>query len=151
MIKADELLANAPGKALIADAGYDSSRFRQAIRDRKKRVVIGSKPERARKLPLSRELFDMVYLVECFFHNLKRFRAIATRFKKRRGTSSPSPRLRARGYGWRRTRPPRSLVCARKARPAPRAVGDCNHRRAAVVNEKAEAVLGSTDQGIRTL
>ena len=37
MIKADELLANAPGKAFIADAGYDSNRFRQAIRDKKKR------------------------------------------------------------------------------------------------------------------
>lgn len=28
MMKADELLANAPGKAIIADAGYDSNRFR---------------------------------------------------------------------------------------------------------------------------
>ena len=44
MMKADELLANAPGKAFIADAGYDSNRFRQAIRDKKKRAVIGSKP-----------------------------------------------------------------------------------------------------------
>jgi transposase len=54
MMKADELLANAPGKAFIADAGYDSNRFRQAIRDKKKRAVIGSKPERPRKLPKSR-------------------------------------------------------------------------------------------------
>jgi IS5 family transposase len=53
MMKADELLANAPGKAFIADAGYDSNRFRQAIRDKKKRAVIGSKPERPRKLPKS--------------------------------------------------------------------------------------------------
>lgn len=36
----------------IADTGYDSNRFRQAIRD-KKRAVIGSKPERPRKLPKS--------------------------------------------------------------------------------------------------
>ena len=82
MIKADELLANAPGKAFIADAGYDSNRFRQAIRDKKKRAVIGSKPERPRKLPKSRALYGKRYLVECFFHNLKRFRAIATRFEK---------------------------------------------------------------------
>jgi hypothetical protein len=39
MMKADELLAHAPGKA------------------RKKRAVIGSKPERPRKLPKSRALF----------------------------------------------------------------------------------------------
>jgi IS5 family transposase len=51
MMKADALLANAPGKAFIADAGYDSNRFRQAIRDKKKRALIGSKPERPRKLP----------------------------------------------------------------------------------------------------
>ncbi len=82
MMKADELLANAPGKAFIADAGYDSTRFRQAIRDKKKRAVIGSKPERPRKLPKSRALYSKRYLIECFFHNLKPFRAIATRFEK---------------------------------------------------------------------
>jgi IS5 family transposase len=54
MMKADELFAHAPGKAFIADAGYDSNRFRQASRDRKKRAVIGSKPERPRKLPKRR-------------------------------------------------------------------------------------------------
>ena len=82
MIKADELLEHAPGKAFIADAGYDSNRFREAIRARKKRAVIGSKPERPRKLPKSRKLYAKRYLVECFFHNVKRFRAIATRFEK---------------------------------------------------------------------
>jgi len=44
--------------------------------------VIGSKPERPRKLPKSRALYAKRYLVECFFHRLKRFRAIATRFEK---------------------------------------------------------------------
>ena len=44
--------------------------------------VIGSKPERPRKLPKSRALYAKRYLVECFFHQLKRFRAIATRFEK---------------------------------------------------------------------
>ena len=82
MIKADELLDHASGKAFIADAGYDSHRFRQAIRAKGKRAVIASKPERMRKLPKSRELYAKRYLVECFFHSLKRFRAIATRFEK---------------------------------------------------------------------
>lgn len=76
MSVADELLALARGKALIADTGYDSNRFRQAVRDRKMQPVIGSKPERPRKLPKSRELYGKRYLV------LKRFRAIATRFEK---------------------------------------------------------------------
>ena len=82
MIMADELLANARGKALIADTGYDSNRFRQAIRDHGMKPVIASKPERPRKLPKSRALYAKRYLVECFFHQLKRFRAIATRFEK---------------------------------------------------------------------
>jgi len=82
MIMADELLVHARGKALIGDTGYDSNRFRQAVRDRKMRVVIGSKPERPRKLPIPRALYAKRYLVEIFFHHLKRFRAIATRFEK---------------------------------------------------------------------
>jgi transposase len=82
MIKADELLAHARGKALIADSGYDSNRFRQAVRDRGMKPVIGSKPERPRKLPKNRELYGKRYLVEIFFHQLKRFRAVATRYEK---------------------------------------------------------------------
>jgi transposase len=82
MIVADELLVHARGHALIGDTGYDSNRFRQAVRDRKMRPVIGSKPERPRKLPVIRKLYERRYLVEMFFHNLKRFRAIATRFEK---------------------------------------------------------------------
>lgn len=82
MIVADELLEHARGKALIADAGYDSNRFREAIRERRMRPVISSKPERPRKLPKIRKLYEKRYLVEIFFHNLKRFRAIATRYEK---------------------------------------------------------------------
>jgi len=82
MIAADELLAHARGKALIGDTGYDSNRFRQAIRDRGMKAVINSKPERPRKLPASRKLYRRRFLVEIFFHNLKRFRAIATRYEK---------------------------------------------------------------------
>jgi transposase len=82
MILADELLAHARGKALIADAGYDSDRFRQAVRERRMRPVIGSKPERPRKLPKVRKLYGKRYLVETFFHHLKRFRAVATRYEK---------------------------------------------------------------------
>ena len=67
MIVADTLLAHARGKALIGDTGYDSNRFRQAVRDRKMRAVIGSKPERPRKLPVIRKLYEKRYRVEVFF------------------------------------------------------------------------------------
>ena len=45
-------------------------------------AVIGSKPERPRKIPKLRALYAKRYLVERFFHELKRFRAIATRYEK---------------------------------------------------------------------
>lgn len=82
MIAADELLAHARGKALIGDTGYDSNRFLQAVRDRGMRPVIHAKPERPRKHRLVRRLYRQRYLVEVFFHSLKRFRAIATRYEK---------------------------------------------------------------------
>jgi transposase len=41
-----------------------------------------SKPERKKKHRLARDLYRQRYLVEVFFHNLKRFRAIATRYEK---------------------------------------------------------------------
>jgi len=82
MIVAYDLLEHARGKALIADSGYDSNQFRQAVRDNGMKPVIGSNAQRPRKLPKSRALYAKRYLVECFFHQLKRFRAIATRFEK---------------------------------------------------------------------
>ena len=82
MIAADELLTHAQGKFLVGDAGYDSNVFRAAIRKRGMIPAICSKPERPRKLPKSRRHYRQRYLVEVFFHNLKRFRAIATRYEK---------------------------------------------------------------------
>ena len=82
MIAANELLDHARGRALIGDAGYDSNDFRAAIRERGMFPVIASKPERPRKLPKRRALYAKRYFVERFFHSLKRFRAIATRYDK---------------------------------------------------------------------
>ena len=82
MIAADELLEHARGKALIGDTGYDSNRFIQAVRDKGMKPVIHSKPERTVKPRLARKLYRRRYIVEVFFHNLKRFRAVATRYEK---------------------------------------------------------------------
>ncbi len=76
----------ATGRALVGDTGYDSNAFRAAIRARGMRAVISSKPERKRKLPKNRALYRLRYLVEVFFHNLKRFRGVATRFDKTRAS-----------------------------------------------------------------
>ncbi len=77
-----ELLDFARGDALIGDTGYDSNEFRDELRHRQLKAVIPSKPERKRKKPMDSGLYRIRYLVEVFFHNLKRFRAIATRYEK---------------------------------------------------------------------
>lgn len=82
MIAARELLEHARGKAFIGDTGYDSNDFRKEIRKNRMKPVIHPKPERIKKPRLDRALYGRRYLVECFFHNLKRFRAIATRYEK---------------------------------------------------------------------
>jgi transposase len=82
MTAAHELLEHATGKALIGDTGYDASDFRQAIRDRGMKPVIYCRPERKKKPRIDRRLYRRRYLVEVFFHNLKRFRAVATRYEK---------------------------------------------------------------------
>jgi len=53
---------------LLADTAYDADRIIAAVRAHRRR--------------LDRELYRQRYLVEVFFHNLKRFRAIATRYEK---------------------------------------------------------------------
>ncbi len=82
MVAAQELLSHAHGKALIGDTGYDSNEFVRAVRDKGMRPVIHSKPERKKKHRLLRRLYRKRYLVEVFFHSLKRFRAVATRYEK---------------------------------------------------------------------
>jgi len=82
MIKADELLTHARGRALIGDTGYDSGPFANRIRARGLKVVICAHPTRKRARRIDRRLYRKRYVVEVFFHNLKRCRAIATRFEK---------------------------------------------------------------------
>ncbi len=82
MIAARELLAHAHGKAFIADTGYDSNDFLEAVRQRGMKPVIHPQGGRLYKPRLNRKLYRIRYRVECFFHSIKRFRAIATRYEK---------------------------------------------------------------------
>ena len=82
MVAADELLAHARGKVLIGDTGYDSLPFLDAVRAKGMRPVVHARPERKKKRRLDRAFYRRRYVVECFFHNLKRFRAVATRYDK---------------------------------------------------------------------
>lgn len=83
MTVADELLAHAQGPAFIGDTGYDSDELARKIRRKGMKVVIPNHPTRKRgRRRLDRRLYRRRYRVEIFFHHLKRFRAIATRYDK---------------------------------------------------------------------
>jgi transposase len=82
MTQADELLMHAVGEACIADSGYDADWLRDLLKLLGMKAVIASKPERPRAFPKDRQLYALRYLVERFFHGLKRFRRLATRYEK---------------------------------------------------------------------
>lgn len=81
-MEAENLLRTCRGGAVLADTGYDSNELRAFLRKRRTKAVISSKPNRIRKRPLDKALFANRYKVECFFHRLKSFRAVATRYDK---------------------------------------------------------------------
>jgi transposase len=82
-MQAEPLIERATGRALIADAGYDADRIIEAVRARGMKPVIAMNPcrkyNRRRK---SRRLYRLRGNVECFFHDIKRFRAVASRYEK---------------------------------------------------------------------
>jgi len=80
---AEAIIENhARGKAFIADTGYDSDAIRNQLRSMRIKPVIHANPTRKKKPRLDRRRYAVRYRVEVFFHDLKRFRALATRFEK---------------------------------------------------------------------
>jgi transposase len=82
MTKAGDLLVHAVGKACIADTGYDAEHLRDAITFLGMKPVIPSQPTRAKLRRPDKQLYALRYLVEVFFHGLKRFRRLASRYEK---------------------------------------------------------------------
>jgi transposase len=70
-----------PG-VVLADAAYDSDRFRLAIAGAGAVAVIPDNPSRALKHGLDKALYRERHLVECCFAQLKQFRRVATRYEK---------------------------------------------------------------------
>ena len=80
---AEAIIAHhACGKAFIGDTGYDSDAIRAQLKELKIKPVIHANPTRKKKPRLDRQRYALRYRVEIFFHDLKRFRAVATRFEK---------------------------------------------------------------------
>ncbi len=79
---AEELLVHAEGKAVVGDSGYDGDRIRRAARTLGMTPVFHPHPCRKKPPRLNRRLYRIRYRIECFFHDLKRYRAVATRHDK---------------------------------------------------------------------
>lgn len=81
--EAEALIEHARGKAVIADAGYDADYIVAAIRARGMKPVIAMNPTRKyNRRRKDKRLYRMRSQVECFFHDIKRFRAVASRYEK---------------------------------------------------------------------
>lgn len=72
------------GRFCIADSAYDSKAVRAAIKEKRMRAVIpgNSRTGYSRVHRYDKKLFRLRGEIECFFHRLKRFRGIATRYEK---------------------------------------------------------------------
>lgn len=79
---AEDLLDFVRGSHCIADGGYDADRILEAAKERGLKPVIPPSKSRTRKRRIDRELYKLRYRVEVFFHDLKRFRRVATRYDK---------------------------------------------------------------------
>jgi transposase len=79
---AEALIEHLQGGACLADTGYDSNEIIELIERHGIEPVICPNPTRKRPRRYNRRLYKKRYLVEIFFHRLKRFRAIATRYEK---------------------------------------------------------------------
>jgi transposase len=82
MTQADALVQHATGNALLADMAFDSQRLERKVKRKGMKFVVRSNPTRKHKRRIDFVLYRQRYKVETFFHDLKRFRAIATRYEK---------------------------------------------------------------------
>ncbi len=82
----ESLVENLKFDSCLADKAYDANRILADLAARGAQAVIPSTGSRTEQRAICEELYASRYLIECMFHNLKRFRRIATRYEKRAHT-----------------------------------------------------------------
>jgi transposase len=80
--KADDLIQNFQADYVIADKGYDSDAFVQAINSTGAEAVIPPRSNRKEMRSYDEELYKERNLVERLFQKLKHYRRIATRYER---------------------------------------------------------------------
>lgn len=78
----EELLAGLSPAVVIADKGYDSQAFVAAIEARGAEAVIPARARRKEPRVYDRERYKDRNLAERFWHRLKQYRRVATRYEK---------------------------------------------------------------------
>jgi transposase len=82
--QAENLLALTPEgvEALLADKGYDSDAFVQAVQEKGLEVVIPPKNNRNHPHTCDWVIYKERHLIECFFSKMKHYRRVFSRYDK---------------------------------------------------------------------
>jgi transposase len=81
--QAPALIAGNPAcEYVIADAAYDSDAFRAEIIAEGAEAVIRPRKSRVEDRPYDEEVYKLRNVIERFFHRLKQYRRVATRYDK---------------------------------------------------------------------
>jgi transposase len=83
MTQAEALLDGLAIEVVIADKGYDSKAVVDGIESRGAEAVIPSLSNRKEQRVYDRERYKDRNLVERFWHKVKQFRRVATRYEKK--------------------------------------------------------------------
>ncbi len=76
------MLTGKTPKVVIADKGYDSNAFVEAIEKTGAEAVVPPRSNRTTPRSYDEDLYKERHRVECFFSKLKHYRRIATRYDK---------------------------------------------------------------------
>ena len=80
--QAPALMAGYICETVIADAAYDSDAFRAEIVHQGSIPVIRPRKNRLEDRPYDKDLYKLRNVIERFFHRLKQYRRVATRYDK---------------------------------------------------------------------
>jgi transposase len=80
--QARALIQDQPAEFIVADKGYDSDAFVEAIAAQGSQAVIPPRSNRLTPRAFDRHIYQSRSLVERFFNHIKQFRRIATRYDK---------------------------------------------------------------------
>lgn len=81
-VKAAEQIWAPAGRRVVADKGYDSDPFREALKAEGATMSIPPRSNRTTPTPFNRRYYRLRHQVENFFQRVKRWRAVGTHYDK---------------------------------------------------------------------